>query len=509
MASNDKTVPPPAKEATISTKEESKTVTPTSDRGLAGLPSSLREAAKKEEVIQKAQVDGQALRKEAEKEKASTNKTPPSPAVCTRRYAMEMWIQIESSPGVYSFPEDDTYGADFVIDTVNMAYPGCTGVYLGEAGHVIAFFGKKGSPKAGLMLEQGMEACRVLSRIPSWMGQLAKYTVRALSLDEAKDVVAGLKRLEKENLHKARLELTSCLSNLKLGPTGSSLSASAKPFMPLATSSVVAAGLPMDQVTLPLRDAESTHPLRAGEGGGVASDTSVVSTKWQKHRNRKKNCRHRHDSEVSDSSSDASSSPSSSSNGKKKKAGVNNKVNVPDFGGKYANPQNAASAFRDWARIINHYREYYEDEYLMTQVAGSLKNDAARVFDWVRHNHHQTGDLGLILQKMRNHYSATLTFQEQRNEVENMRQASGEDAVDFLIRVSNAVQILGNDWKELMTLEEMEVLQYEVCLNGVNEDIHHVLDSETAKHGKLNSDQMYDAVKWHEAYVAHNKRLQG
>ena len=131
------------------------------------------------------------------------------------------------------------------------------------------------------------------------------------------------------------------------------------------------------------------------------------------------------------------------------------------------------------------------------------------MFDWVRHNHHQTGDLGLILRKMRNHYSATLTFREQRNEVENMRHSSGEDAVDFLIRVSNAVQILGNDWKELMTLEEMEVLQYEVCLNGVNEDIHHVLDSETAKHRKLNSDQMYDAVKRHEAYVARNKRLQG
>ena len=352
---------------------------------------------KKEEVIQKAQVDGRALRKEAEKEKASTNKMPPSPAVCTRRYAMEMRIQIESSPGVYSFPEDDTYGADFVIDTVNMAYPGCTGVYLGEAGHVIAFFGKKGSPKAGLTLEQGMEACRVLSGIPSWMGQLAKYMVRALSLDEAKDVVAGLKRLEKENLCKAHLELTSRLSNLKLGPTGSSLSASAKPFMPLATSSVAAAGLPMDQVTLPLRDAESTHPLQAGEGSGAASDTSVVSTKRQKRKNRKKNHRHHHDSEVSDSSSDTSSSPSSSSNGKKKKAGVNNKVNVPDFGGKYANPQNAASTFRDWARIINHYREYYEDEYLMTQMAGSLKNDAAHVFNWVRHNHRQTGDLGLIL----------------------------------------------------------------------------------------------------------------
>ena len=188
---------------------------------------------------------------------------------------------------------------------------------------------------------------------------------------------------------------------------------------------------------------------------------------------------------------------------------MNNKVNVHDFGGKYANGQNVVSAFRDWARIINHYREYYEDEYLMTQVAGSLKNDAARVFDWVRHNHRQTGDLGLILRKMRNHYSTTLTFREQRNEVENMRQASGEDAVDFLIRVSNAVQILGNDWKELMTIDEMETLQYEVCLNGVSEDIRHVLDSEIAEQGKLNLDQMYDAVKRHEAYVARNKRLQG
>ena len=89
-----------------------------------------------------------------------------------------------------------------------------------------------------------------------------------------------------------------------------------------------------------------------------------------------------------------------------------------------------------------------------------------------------------------------------------MRQASGEDAVDFLIRVSNAVQILGNDWKELMTLEEMEVLQYEFCLNGVNKDIRHVLNSKTAKCGKLDSDQMYDAVKRLEAYVARNKRLQ-
>ena len=146
-------------------------------------------------------VDARASKnKEADKEKASIVKMPSSPAVHTRRYAMEIWIQVESSPGVYSFPEDDTYGADFVVDTVNMAYLGCTGAYLAEAGHVIAFYGRKGSPKAGLTLEQGMEACRILSEIPRWMGRLAKYTVQAVSLDEARDLVAGLKRLERENL---------------------------------------------------------------------------------------------------------------------------------------------------------------------------------------------------------------------------------------------------------------------------------------------------------------------
>ena len=108
---------------------------------------------------------------------------------------MELWIQVETTPGVFAFPEYDAYGTDFVIDTLNMAHPGCTGVYLTEAGHVITFYGKKGSPKTGLTLEQGMEACMILSNIPQWIGKLAKYTAQAISLNEAKDMVAGLKRL--------------------------------------------------------------------------------------------------------------------------------------------------------------------------------------------------------------------------------------------------------------------------------------------------------------------------
>ena len=144
----------------------------------------------------------------------------------------------------------------------------------------------------------------------------------------------------------------------------------------------------------------------------------------------------------------------------------------------------------------------------MTQVIVPLKGDAAGVFDWVRHNHHNTSDLGLIMEKIRNHYCSTLTFHEQRNTVENMRQASSEGAADFLVRVSNAVQTLNKDWKNHMTREEMDTLQYEVSLNGVNEEFWHVLDSEAAKYGELEPAQMYNAVKRHEAYLSRNKRLQ-
>ena len=144
----------------------------------------------------------------------------------------------------------------------------------------------------------------------------------------------------------------------------------------------------------------------------------------------------------------------------------------------------------------------------MTQVIVSLKGDAAGVFDWVRHNHHNTSDLSLIMEKIRNHYCSTLTFREQRNTVENMRQASSKSAADFLVRVSNTVQTLNRDWKNHMTKEEMDTLQYEVSLNGVNEEFWRVLDSEVAKYGELQPVQMYNAVKHHEAYLSWNKHLQ-
>ena len=69
---------------------------------------------------------------------------------------------------------------------------------------------------------------------------------------------------------------------------------------------------------------------------------------------------------------------------------------------------------------------------------------------------------------------------------------------------------LGKDWKDKLTDKELQSLQYEVSLNGVQEEIRHILDSEIVKNGgKLTPQQMYEAIKRYETYVACNKRLKG
>ena len=113
----------------------------------------------------------------------------------------------------------------------------------------------------------------------------------------------------------------------------------------------------------------------------------------------------------------------------------------------------------------------------MSQIIGVLKEDAADVFDFSRKRGGGTKDLGKILQRMRNHYCDTLTFREQRNSVENMKQGTQESAADFLVRVSGAVESLARDFKGTIPKEEFNTLLYDVSFNGVNEDVRHVLDS--------------------------------
>ena len=210
MASKDKTTLPMSQTTTSATE---KTIVPLpSDGGLAGIAASVTsEAGKRTDVMQKAQVSPDAVKgrsKESHpaKEKFSSLKTPLSPAMCTHKYTLEIWIKVEVSPRVYAYLEDDTCSADFVMDTLNLAYPGCTGVYLMNTGH--------SKPSAGLSLKQGMEACHLVAEIPTWIGSLDKYTVCAISTNEVQELVQGLKQLEKEDFRKVCLELSNKLSSL-------------------------------------------------------------------------------------------------------------------------------------------------------------------------------------------------------------------------------------------------------------------------------------------------------
>ena len=152
------------------------------------------------EVIQRAQVSSLMG---ADKVKEPQEKTPkklfPTLATRPKKYALEMWVEIETSPGVYSTPEEDSYSIDFAIDATNCAYPGCTGMYLDMAGHMLAFYGKKTNPRAGLLHDQGVIASKAITDIPTWMGYFARWRVQCVSVSKASEILAGCKRLEKEN----------------------------------------------------------------------------------------------------------------------------------------------------------------------------------------------------------------------------------------------------------------------------------------------------------------------
>ena len=477
------------------------------------------------ETLQRAQLDSVTV---VEKVRETNRKSPLSP-VHTHQYALEVRIMVEVSPGSYAPPEDESYSADFIQDNLNLAYPGCMGVFLAEPGSVIAFYGKKGSSQAGLTVEQGMEACKIIGNITSWMGDVASVKVKAISLMEANELVHGMKRLEKESLTKARLDLCQGLSALQLGQNNTTLSASAKPFVPLATSSKIgvdgSVGMlnppPPPLPTPPYQLSGLGVPRRPPEVSsseddgtttdGTVTDSSVISTK-------KSSCKRGHrrgknkkgsGSETGESGSETSSTTTSRRNKSRshKKAGVTNKIQIPEFMGTADKKEKIAEDFRCWARVVTFYRDYYEDEFLMSQIIGVLKDDAADVFDYVRRRDGGTQDLGVIMQRMRNHYCNTLTFREQQNSIENMRQGSTESAADFLVRVSSVVESLERDFKGAIPKEEFDTLLYDVSFNGVNEDVWHVLNSEMARYGDLNADRMYGAVKKHEAYMAHHRHL--
>ena len=234
MATKDSTPAVLSKSTTTPTGEES--ATPVSQlSGLGQLSTSMdTETYKRLEAVQRAQVGSLVG---ADKTKEPQEKIPKrlSPTLATqpKKYALEMWVEIETSLGVYSTPEDNSYSVDFAIDTINRAYPSCTGMYLDVAGHMLAFYRKKTNPRAGLLHDQGVIASKAIVDLPTWMGYFAKWRVQCVSVSEASEILAGCKRLEKENWRRAHLDLQNRLSSMWLN---SPLSATARPFQPQAAS---------------------------------------------------------------------------------------------------------------------------------------------------------------------------------------------------------------------------------------------------------------------------------
>ena len=441
------------------TGEES--VTPVSQPSGLGELSALMvtETNRRLEVIQRAQV-GSLMG--ADKVKEPQEKTPKklSPTLATppKKYALEMWVEM------YSTPQDDSYSVDFAIDAINHAYPGCTGMYLDVAGHMLAFYGKKTNPRAGLLHNQGVIASKAIADIPTWMGYFAKWRVRCVSVSEASEILAGCKRLEKENWRRARWDLQNRLSSMQLN---SPLSATARPFQPQATLLLalvddiprdypawngLARGSPTQGNTtgLPVRRATPNHCYTSNEEG-VSTDTSTSEKLLHK----------RHGSRGNRGSWSGSDSDETLTSGgrRKKKDGFSSKIQIPEFGGKKGHPHNVADAFRQWAHCITYYHEYYEDSYLMPLVVSPLTGDASDVFNWMCSiSPGGTQNLSTLLQMLREYYCGSFTFQEQRNMVKNLCQGAHEDVTDFMIRVSSSIGNLAKDWKGQLTGAELQSL---------------------------------------------------
>ena len=138
MATKDNMPTKQSRSATTPTGEES--MIPVSQpSGLGELAISMvTEADKRLEAVQRTQISSLVG---ADKTKEPQEKTPKiqSPTLSTRpkKYALEMWVEVKNRTGVYTTPEEDSYSVDFTIDALSHTYPGCTGMYLGVAGHML------------------------------------------------------------------------------------------------------------------------------------------------------------------------------------------------------------------------------------------------------------------------------------------------------------------------------------------------------------------------------------
>ena len=169
---------PPSK--LIQASEVKETITPVSHPiGLTELTASLEvlntEVDKRFTVVHRTQTSSssRAYKIQGSPDTRDQKKTSPTPIHQPQRYALEMWLEVEVGLGLFVPPEDDSYSVDFVMEVINRAYPGCTGMYLDRAGHMLAFYGRKGSKRAGVIQDVVIKASQAMGQLPTWMGYIA------------------------------------------------------------------------------------------------------------------------------------------------------------------------------------------------------------------------------------------------------------------------------------------------------------------------------------------------
>ena len=414
--------------------EVSSPATPTGEESMTPVsqPSRLGELSAsmftepdmKSEAIQRAQV-GSLIGAKGNNE--PQNKTPKkqSPASATRpkKYALEMCVEIKTSAGIHTSPEEDSYSVGFAIETINHAYPRCTGMYLGVAGHMLAFYGKKTNPMAGLLISHAVATTKVIANIHTWMGYFAKWRVKCISISEASEILAGCKRIEKENLRLAHWELQQRFSAMQLDST---LSATAQPFQP-----------PVTPQSSREDDVPRSHPVRHRLAGSSPIPGYVPDSPM-----RRAFPSHHQSCDNNGVSTDTSISDRPPTGGEGVEGAEVARVVVTlmaltplgegvrkrmDFQVRSRSPNLEARRviLMMWLAPsisgLMYYWDYYEDLYLMPLVVSSLTGDASDVFDWILSlNPGNTQDLTTLLHMLREHYCGSLTFREQRNTIENL-----------------------------------------------------------------------------------------
>ena len=219
--------------------EQQETLTPVSHVfGLSEVSASLEalniEVERKPTVVHHAQASyspGASMTPWSPNARDHRRSTQAS-ALKLKRYALQIWLEVEVGPGYFLPPEDNSYSTDFALEVLNRTYPGCTGVYLDRGGHMLAFYSWKGSSKAGLIQDVAIEAGHAVREILTWMGLTAKWRVKCVSLAKAKDILAGCKRLKRDNRRRERQYFQERFAPMHQ-PSG--LSVNAAPFQPRAT----------------------------------------------------------------------------------------------------------------------------------------------------------------------------------------------------------------------------------------------------------------------------------